>query len=283
VPSSGVLVGFVLASALLHAGWNALLRRHPRKDAAAVAVMSIAGAASTVVAAAWWIATARGPLPTWTAAVWTLAAGLCEAGYFAALTRGLTAGALGPVYTISRGGAVLAVWPLSIALLAEPVRALDLAGTGLLLAGLAASGLTRAVPRAAAGWALVTAGFIAGYHLSYKFALGAEAAPPAVFAIGMWVAVPVFAVVNRVSWRGGVEAVRAAPRSTVASGLVCATSFLVFLVALASAGAGWVLTLRNTSVVFAIGFAALLGERPGPRQLAGAALVAAGAGLMGAG
>ncbi len=278
-----MIVLAVLASALLHAGWNALLRRHPRKDAAGVAVMTIAGAVATAVATAWWIATASGPLPSVDAALWTAAAGAFEAGYFVALTRGLTAGTLGPVYTISRGGAMLAVWPLSIALLDEQVHALDLAGTGLLVLGLAATGLTRSVPRAAVGWALLAAAFIASYHLSYKFALGAGAAPPAVFAIGMWIAVPIFALVRRVTARMGVDAVRAAPRTTVLAGVVCAASFLVFLIALRSAGAGWVLTLRNTSVVFALGFAALLGERPGPRQIAGAALVAAGAGLMGAG
>jgi drug/metabolite transporter (DMT)-like permease len=38
-----------------------------------------------------------------------------------------------------------------------------------------------------------------------------------------------------------------------------------------------VLTLRNTSVVFATALAAGIGDRPGWRQIGGAALVAAGA------
>ena len=36
-------------------------------------------------------------------------------------------------------------------------------------------------------------------------------------------------------------------------------------------------TLRNTSIVFAVLFSRVIGERPGPRQWAGAALITAGA------
>ena len=65
------------------------------------------------------------------------------------------------------------------------------------------------------------------------------------------------------------------------AGLLCAGSFLLFLSALAAVGAGAALTLRNTSVVFAQGLAFLLGERPRRAQMMGAALVTAGASLLG--
>jgi drug/metabolite transporter (DMT)-like permease len=45
-------------------------------------------------------------------------------------------------------------------------------------------------------------------------------------------------------------------------------------------GVGFVLTLRNTSVLFATGLAAAIGEHPRRAQVAGAVLVAAGAILM---
>jgi len=50
--------------------------------------------------------------------------------------------------------------------------------------------------------------------------------------------------------------------------------------ALAIGGSGYVLTLRNTSVLFAAGMAWLIGERPSRIELGGAVLVAAGAALM---
>lgn len=73
---------------------------------------------------------------------------------------------------------------------------------------------------------------------------------------------------------------RARLARVVAMGLICGTSFLVLIQALASGGAGFVLTSRNTSVLFAVILAALIGERPGRAQVSGAVLVAGGAILM---
>jgi drug/metabolite transporter (DMT)-like permease len=53
------------------------------------------------------------------------------------------------------------------------------------------------------------------------------------------------------------------------------------LTALARTGAGAVLTLRNTSIAFALVLSALQGERLGLRQLVGVGLVMAGAVLLG--
>ncbi len=50
--------------------------------------------------------------------------------------------------------------------------------------------------------------------------------------------------------------------------------------ALASGGAGVIVTLRNTSVVFATFFAWRIGDQPGWRQVVGAGLVAGGAVLL---
>jgi uncharacterized membrane protein len=47
--------------------------------------------------------------------------------------------------------------------------------------------------------------------------------------------------------------------------------------ALVSGGAGFVITLRNTSVLFATGLAFAIGERPRRTQVIGAVLVAGGA------
>lgn len=271
----------VLASAILHAGWNALLRGHPDRRAGGVAVLA-ACAVTAVIAAGVAIAIeGRAPFPRPLGLGASLLAGLFEAGYFAALTRGLAAGGLGPVYTISRGGAVVLVWPISVAAFGEPVGAVALGGTALLLGGLVTAGMERTVPRAAAAWAVLTALCIAGYHLVYKVALSADASPPSVFAVSILLAVPLQAAALGVGFEGAAAALRAAPARTIAAGSIATASFLIFLVALEAGGAGAVLTLRNTSVVFALGFAALIGEAPSRRQIAGAVLVAAGAVMVG--
>jgi uncharacterized membrane protein len=63
-------------------------------------------------------------------------------------------------------------------------------------------------------------------------------------------------------------------------GALCGGSFLILMEALAAGGAGYVLTLRNTSVLFAVALAFFIGERPLRLEIAGATLVAAGAILM---
>ena len=63
-------------------------------------------------------------------------------------------------------------------------------------------------------------------------------------------------------------------------GVICGGSFLVLMEALVVGGAGYVLTLRNTSVLFAVMFAFMIGERPRRPEIAGAAFVALGAVLM---
>jgi uncharacterized membrane protein len=63
-------------------------------------------------------------------------------------------------------------------------------------------------------------------------------------------------------------------------GAICGGSFLILMEALDAGGAGFVLTLRNTSVLFATALAWAVGDRPRRPQVVGASLVAAGAVLM---
>jgi drug/metabolite transporter (DMT)-like permease len=273
------IAALVVLSAFLHALWNALLRTQPDKDRAITAVMAVSalvGIAASVVE----VALGGAPVPSWPAAGWGALAGVAEGIYFVALARGLTLGPLGPVYTVSRGGAVVLVWPASVLLFGEPVAGLALAGSAVVLAGLAVSGAERGASRAALAWALLAAVNIAVYHLAYKAALGAGASPPGVFAVAM--AVATSASLLRRARSGAAPALPGRARwRLVAIGVVCAASFMLFLAALAVGGAGYVFTLRNTSVLFATALGAAIGDRPGARQIAGAVLVALGAVLLG--
>ena len=273
----------VLASALLHALWNAGLRVEPDKDRGVVVAIAVGSVIAVAVAVV--VAARNGsPFPGSagaTAVTWTLAAGVFEAVYFWALAKALSMGPLGPVYTLSRGGAVVLVWPISIWLWREPVHPLSIAGSALLLAGLVCSGAERGTSRRAVKWALLCAAFIAAYHLAYKAALQAHGEPSAVFAISLGFA----SVINML--RLGASG-RAAAKvmlqnrgwRLIAIGAICSIAFLLFMQALAKGGAGMIVTLRNTSVVFATFFAWRIGDRPSWRQVMGAGLVALGAVLL---
>jgi drug/metabolite transporter (DMT)-like permease len=272
----------VLISAFLHAAWNALVKRSPDPGAAVHAVVAAAGVFAAGVAVVEWAV--GGVTLTARAALFGAVAGALEAGYFQALGRALAAGPLGPVYTISRGTAAILVWPISMIALAERLTLLSGAGSALVLAGLAASSLERGTSRVAVLWAMGTAAFIAGYHFAYKAALLTESSPSLIFLVSMVVALGAGALLGGASYRRGFAAVvRAAPLSTLGGGAICAAAFLLFMYALHHGGAGYVFTLRNTSVLWATVLAFTIGDRPGHRQIVGALLVFGGAVLMGLG
>jgi drug/metabolite transporter (DMT)-like permease len=280
---STTAVVLVIASALLHALWNAGLRVEPDKDRGVVIAIAVGSMVAGVVAVI--TAVLRGlPFtgPTGvTALAWTLAAGAFEAVYFWTLARALSLGPLGPVYTLSRGGAVLLVWPISITVWHEPVFALSIVGSAVLLAGLVFSGAERGASRRAVMWALACAAFIAAYHLAYKAALQAHGEPSAVFALSLGFASVINIVRLGASGRAAARVMVQKRRWRLISiGVICSVAFLLFMQALATGGAGVIVTLRNTSVVFATAFAWRIGDRPGWRQLVGASLVAVGAVLL---
>ncbi|HUS30978.1 MAG TPA: hypothetical protein VMZ53_20855 [Kofleriaceae bacterium] len=274
----------VLLSALLHALWNALLRLEKDKDRALVAAVSVATLLAIVVGGTRW---ALGTLPfaTTESVIWTVGAGVLEWIYFASLAKALDRGPLGAVYTISRGGAILVVWPISIALFGEPLALTSAIGSAVVLGGLALAGIgagsTKQTRIAALAWAIACAVSIAGYHLAYKGAMAAGGSASAVFAVALAVATAINIVrLGTAGRRIARELVQQRPGRVILMGVICGGSFLILMEALRGGGAGYVLTLRNTSVLFATLFAALIGERPRRPEVLGSLLVAIGAVLM---
>lgn len=297
-----MIIALVVLSAFLHALWNALLRLESDKDRTLVVAIAVATAVAAAVAGVRWAA-GEVLFASWRGVGFTLLAGLMEAAYFATLGKAMELGKLGVVYTISRGGAVLAVWPLSIALFGEAAKLPALMGSLVVVGGLALSGLggvrrpRGAGAASAAGaadtsgvagrsgavsWSVACAMSIAGYHLAYSAALREAVNPSACFALSLALSVAINA--TRLGRAGRMTGVREMvqqrwPRWMV-MGVVASGSFLVLLEALARGGAGYVLTLRNTSVLFAVAMAWRIGEPPARTEVAGAALVALGATLM---
>ncbi|HEY5933932.1 MAG TPA: hypothetical protein VIU61_04840 [Kofleriaceae bacterium] len=281
-----MIVALVLLSAFLHAAWNALLRVEPDKDRGLIAAIIAGSVFAGVITVARW-ASGEVMFATPASLGYTLLAGGFEAVYFATLARALDRGKLGPVYTISRGGAVLVVWPLSIVLYAELVTPLSASGSALVLFGLVMCGVgahgagKRDGKPSGVGWASLCAVSIAGYHLAYKAALLTGANGSASFAVSLGLSALLSVI--RLGRDGRAALVTVArtrmPRAAL-MGVVCGGSFLILMEALSLGGSGYVLTLRNTSVLFAAGLAFAIGEKPSRGELVGAALVAAGAVLM---
>ena len=270
----------VLSSAFLHSLWNALLKREPDIAAATVGVLGIALVSSALLVPL----TPGAAFPTTASWSWALSAGVFEGGYFVSLAMALLRAPLGFAYTVARGTAIAVVFPVSALLLGERVTVLAVIGVFVLYSGLITVGLGGHAGSVRPGlrWSITCGVCVAGYHLCYKEALDAHALAPALFALSLAVALPVNLLWLRAAGRTRLFAVlRTRPRAILWAGLSCTASFVVFLNALALAGAGVVLTLRNTSIIFAQLMAVVIGERPQPRQIFGACLVAAGATMIG--
>jgi len=280
-----LIVALVLLSAFLHAAWNALLRVEPDKDRGLIGAIAIASLFSSVIAAARF-ANGEVMFAGRDAVLWTLVAGVAEAIYFMTLAKALELGRLGAVYTVSRGGAVLVVWPVSIALYGEVASLEAIGGSVLVTLGLALSGIggtQGGTQRHKVGiaWAALCAVSIAGYHLAYKAALNAGGNPSATFAVSLGLSALIGVVrIGAPGRRTLVDVVRSRTVRVCLMGVVCGGSFLILMEALARGGSGYVLTLRNTSVLFAAVLAWTIGEKPRRVEIIGAVAVAAGAILM---
>jgi drug/metabolite transporter (DMT)-like permease len=269
----------VIVSAMLHAAWNAIVKKDDEPRAAGLSVLMVATVLAVVVAAS----SSQVAFPEKRAFLWALGAGAFEGGYFAALGLALARGPLGPAYTIARGGAMLVTWPISVVFLGESFPWAARIGVLLIALGLTITALhpRERATAAALGWAMVSAVCIGGYHLCYKLALGLHAEPAALFALALGCALPINAAcVGSQAWRGSLAALQRNPLRIAVGGASCTASFLLFLKALALSGAGAVLTLRNTSVLFAQVLAVWGGERLSRRSLGGALLVVGGAALL---
>ncbi|HEY2030423.1 MAG TPA: DMT family transporter [Myxococcales bacterium] len=280
-----MIVALVLFSAFLHASWNALLKRERDKDRTLIAAVAIAAILAIAVAVVRASLAGTAHFATRASLLSALVAGLFEQIYFVTLARALERGPLGPVYTISRGGAVLVVYPLSILLFGEQLGTVGALGAVAVLCGLVVSdwrfGRASAMPLQATLWASLCALAIASYHLAYKAALDEGGAPSSVFAVSLAFSTALSLLrTGRAGRRTAFGLFRSAPAKLAGMGALCGGSFLILIEALAQGGAGFVLTLRNTSVLFALLLAWVIGERPRIAPAVGAALVAAGAVLM---
>lgn len=276
---SWTVFAVVLAAALLHASWNALVKAGTEKRLDTVAITAGAAAIAVLVLPF---------LPAPAAASWPylVASALIHVVYFAGVVAAYRAGDLGLVYPVMRGLAPALVG-LGGAVAADEVLATSgWAGIALVSAGVA----VLAWPRGAAGaataralaYALATAVVIALYTVIDGLGARLSGAPASYvlwMLLGTGTLMTGYALARE--RRAAAAHLRAAWRTALAGGAMLATAYGLVLWAMTAAPIALVAALRETSVIIAalIG-TLLLGEPFGRRRLLGAALVAAGAAAL---
>lgn len=269
--SLGVLLVLIFAAAC-HAGWNALVKREPDRETAAIAVAVGGGGVGALML----------PFlpPLDPAAIPYIAAtALVHVLYYWLVARAYR-GDLSVSYPLMRGVAPLIVTAAGALLLGEVPGPVSLAGIALVSAGivaLAVEGLRRG-GGGSVGVALLNACVIAGYTLCDGIGVRLSGSAATYVA---WLMLT--AAVTNLAWamrRPSVAALRrlaAHGRIAVVGGTMSTASYGLALWAMTVAPIGLVSAVRESSVLFAAAMGAFaLHERFGVSRWTAAAVVAAG-------
>ncbi|MBV8480440.1 MAG: EamA family transporter [Actinobacteria bacterium] len=264
-------LGLALGAAVLHAGWNVLLRGSRDIEAATAATLSLGLILFAPVAVATWHVHA---------AAWpyVAASSALETAYFFLLVGAYRLRELSVVYPVARGSAPVLVLLGSAVVLGRTVSTGEAAGVCLVAAGvLLVRGLAHGASGIAAGLAIGVT--IAAYTLVDKD--GVKHASPLPY-LELVLVLPAVASVAYVLARRGVAPLRAQPRVRIlVSSVASFAAYLLVLAALRLAPAPAVSAVRETGVVVAAVLAAVfLKERVTRVRLLGAIGVAAGVALL---
>ena len=270
------VIALILLSALLHAGWNTLVKR---QGDPLIALASIAGGASVLILPVLPFL----PLPSLATWPYLLISVALHTAYYVSLYNAYRHGDLGQVYPIARGTAPLIVAAVSSSVAAEALTAEVLAGVLLITIGVASLAF-------GGGWpvrhnirpvvySLVAAVFIGSY--TTMDGLGARVAgTPHVYIAWLFVldGIPIAAIAW---WQRGPAAVawvRANWRPSLGGGAMSLIAYGMIIWALTLGALAPVAALRETGVIFAAALSSLvLKEHFGARRIAATCLVAGGA------
>lgn len=270
----------VLASALLHASWNALVKT----GADRLMMMGWIAAATGLVALPFLYVMPVPPADVWNILVLSFA---LHAGYKLFLVQGYRYGDFGQVYPLSRGLAPAIVTIVGALWLGEILPTLAFAGVGLIALGIVSLAFRRTNgaglpndPRALA-YAFGTSLFIAAYTLNDGLG-GRIAESPHIYVVWLFAGdgLIFFLIVLARRGRAFLKPQRAMAFG-LAGGIMSVIAYWLVIWAMTFAPLGPVAALRETSVVFAALISGLLmKEGLGWRAVAAACVVAAGVILL---
>lgn len=268
----------VLLAALLHASWNALVKKSGER----LAVFAISRAVEVMVGG-----TALLLLPPMASAAWpyVLASAAIHLGYYYFLLGAYGNGDLGQVYPIARGSGPLLVAGLTAATAIEVPTWGGVAGILVLscgIIGLAFAGGQRPGSGRGIAMAFATALTIAAYTVTDGLGVRASAAP---LTYAAWLFVlsggPLAAVTALARRRTLRTDLRSAWLPGTTAGVFTLAAYGIVLYAMSQGTIAYVAALRETSVLFAALIATLALREPfGRRRIIAAGVIAAGLAVL---
>lgn len=274
----GHVLAVVLFAALLHAGWNAIVKAG--KDALLSTVLVTTGSAVVAALALPFVAA---PAPaSWP---YLAASTLAQLAYYALLAAAYRNADMSHAYPLMRGCAPLLVALASGPLLGERLSAQQALAVACICAGILGlylAGAARQLPSRGSAFALLNAGVIAGYTLIDGVGVRKSGAPA---AYTMWIFLLTGAAL--LAWTLAtrraalLDYARGEWRRGAIGGFGTLASYGLALWAMTQAPVASIAALRETSILFAVAIAALvLREHISLRRYLAIGMVACGAVLM---
>ena len=276
--NSSVLL--LLTSAFLHASWNAIAKSSKDKETFLFLAMTVSNIVACIAVLH------QGAFHIGDNVSSAILSGLFEGAYFVTLGKALRQSDLGKSYSIMRGGAMLIVWLISIFFFQESATLIQGLGAILVFIGiLFLNGFSFGRPQGNTGgksyWSWICAVCIGGYHLCYHRALQGQADPKSLFALAMMISWPFLILAIGGNYLPRMkEVLRKHSWRVVITGIAAFLSFVIFLYGLKASGPGFAISLRNSSIFFAIVLSYFLRESLTRPQILGALTVGVGALLL---
>lgn len=275
------VIALVLAAALLHASWNALLKSsHDRL--ASLSLMTLGAGLGAIPLVLW------RPWPQAESWFYILLSGLLHTGYNLFLIRAYRIGDFGQSYPIARGSSPLLVALGAAVFAGEQLGIYTVIGIALVSLGIVSLANLRAMrqrehlsgPLAA----LATGAFIAAYTITDG--IGARLAGDAIAYAGWLFVADSIPLALLYQYKHGRSPVVLSHKDTwigLAGGVMSLLAYGIVIWAVTLAPMGMVSALRETSVLFALLIGTLfLGEKLTVRRVLSCAVIAAGAIVLGA-
>ena len=263
--------GALIVAAILHAGWNALVRRDADRSAATTSVA--AGGVVVGVALLPFL-----PRMAWAAVPYVLSSSFIHIAYYALIARAYRHGELSVAYPIMRGLAPLIV-TVAAALFIETPGPVVIAGIAVVTAGIVSLGID-GLHRQHGGLAAAVANSVVIAAYTLVDGLGARASgAPETYVAWILIAGGVATVAGQFLTRGSAVALRLVERwpLVLASGVMGYGAYGIALWAMTVAPIGAVAAVRESSVLFATAIGAvMLREKFGAARWVAAVLVVAG-------
>lgn len=265
----------VLAAALMHGGWNVLVKLKLDRFLSLFLVQMFMGLVGLGMIALF-------PLPSLASLPYALTSGVLHTGYNLFLARSYRTGDLSLVYPIARGSAPLLTYLGAYLAAGEAVTPLAAFGIGVLVVGiwLTAAGSKALRPDAPTlFFALGTSLFIAAYTIVDGLG-GRLSGSPTGYAGLLYVLDALLLLAIGLGSRGSAIVSQVAPywRTGIFGGALSAGAYWIVIWAMTVAPIAVVAALRETSILFVIAMSALiLNERVGRWRILGGALIVAGA------